>query len=72
MMGCLSGCSFWQVTNYVYQNGEKYTAGDRSIMEKIETIDIDYLDGDVPLGIGFSITSCRFIMRFVKMQKETW
>ena len=49
MTGCLGGCSFWQVTNYVYQNGEKYTAGDRSITEKIETIDVDYLDGDVRL-----------------------
>ena len=51
LIGCLSGCNvnFGFKTNYVYQNGEKYTAGDREITEKIETIDIDYLSGDVML-----------------------
>jgi len=46
---CLSGCNFGLQTNYIYKDGEKYTAGDRQITEKIETIDIDYLSGDVTL-----------------------
>ena len=46
-LGCLSGCSFQTKTNYRYQNGEKYTAGDREITEKIETIDIHYMSGDI-------------------------
>ena len=51
LIGCLSGCNvnFGFKTNYVYQSGEKYTAGDREITEKIETIDIDYLSGDITL-----------------------
>ena len=46
---CLSGCNFGFKTNYIYQNGEKYTAGNREIAEKIETIDLDYLSGYVKL-----------------------
>ncbi|MBE5863794.1 MAG: DUF4097 domain-containing protein [Lachnospiraceae bacterium] len=49
MLGCLSGCNFGWKTNYVYQNGEKYTAGNREITEKIETIDLDYMSGGVKL-----------------------
>ncbi len=43
----LNGCGF--KTNYVYKNGDKYTAGDREISDKIEKIDIDYRSGDVKL-----------------------
>ena len=49
MLGCLSGCNFGWKTNYVYENGDKYTAGDCTIAEKIETIDVNYLSGDVKL-----------------------
>lgn len=49
MLGCLSGCNFGFKTNYIYQNGEKYTAGNREIAEKIETIDLDYMSGEVKL-----------------------
>lgn len=45
---CLSGCSV-SYTNYVYQNGDKYTAGDREISDKIDTINIDYLSGKIKL-----------------------
>ena len=38
---CLSGCSFIVGSNYLYQNGDKYTAGDRQIKDKIENISID-------------------------------
>ena len=48
-LGCLSGCSFVSKTSYLYQNGEKYTAGDRTITDKIETINLDYMSGDVKL-----------------------
>lgn len=48
-LGCLSGCNFGWKTNYIYENGDKYTAGDRTISEKIETIDVDYMSGDVTL-----------------------
>ena len=48
-MGLLSGCSFGWKTSYIYENGDKYVAGDREISDKIETIDIDYLSGDVIL-----------------------
>lgn len=49
MLGCLSGCSFVSRSNYIYQNGEKYTAGDREISDKIETINLDYMTGKVKL-----------------------
>ena len=48
-LGLLSACSFESKVNYVYKNGEEYTAGDREITEKIEKIDIHYLSGDVKL-----------------------
>lgn len=47
-VGCLGGCAVSR-SNYIYQNGEKYRAGDRVISEKIETIDIDYMSGEVKL-----------------------
>ncbi len=43
----LAGCSFASMTNYVYENGDQYTAGDREISGTVATIDIDYLSGDV-------------------------
>ena len=49
MMAGLCACSFGMKTNYIYDNGDKYTAGDREIKEKIEKIDIDYLSGDIKL-----------------------
>lgn len=47
---CLSGCNFGWKISYTYADAEKYTAGDRQITEKIETIDIDYLSGDITLS----------------------
>ena len=46
---CLSGCSFGLINtvSYQYENGDKYTAGDREIDDKITKINIDYLSGDV-------------------------
>ena len=48
---CLTGCSggFFTFFTYTYENGDKYTAGDREITEKITTINIDYVSGDVKL-----------------------
>ena len=48
---CLSGCSmgFFSFFNYTYENGDKYTAGDREIEDKITTLNIDYVSGDVKL-----------------------
>ena len=49
LAGALCGCSFMGVTSYIYDNSDKYTAGDREIKDKIEKIDIDYLSGQVTL-----------------------
>ena len=48
---CFTGCDFgvFNVLTYTYENSEKYTAGDREITDKITTIDIDYVSGDVTL-----------------------
>ena len=48
-MGLLSGCSFGWKTSYIYENADEYLPGNREISDKIETIDIDYLSGDVTL-----------------------
>ncbi|MBR1798003.1 MAG: DUF4097 family beta strand repeat protein [Clostridiales bacterium] len=36
-------------TYYTYENADKYTAGDREITETIDSINIDYVSGDVRL-----------------------
>ena len=48
---CITGCSggFFSFFTYTYENGDKYTAGDREITEKITAINIDYVSGDVKL-----------------------
>jgi hypothetical protein len=46
---CMSGCSLVMKTNYVYKDGDKYTAGNREITDKIDTIDIDYMSGQIDL-----------------------
>ena len=48
---CLTGCSggFFTFFNYTYENGDKYSAGDREITEKITVINLDYVSGDVKL-----------------------
>ncbi|MBR3525039.1 MAG: DUF4097 family beta strand repeat protein [Lachnospiraceae bacterium] len=43
------GCAFPSVTNYIYDDAQNYTPGDRDFSEKIESIDIDYLSGDITL-----------------------
>ena len=47
ILTCLSGCTV--KLNYDYDNADKYMPGDREIAEEIETIDIDYMAGDVTL-----------------------
>ena len=46
---CLTGCSFGFVNSFSYQydNGDKYTAGDREIDDTITKINIDYVAGNV-------------------------
>ena len=60
LAGALCGCSFMGVTSYIYDNSDKYTAGDREITDSIKTIDIDYFSGEVVLtgntGNGIRIT----------------
>ena len=60
LAGALCGCSFMGVTSYIYDNSDKYTAGDREITDSIKTIDIDYFSGEVALtgntGNGIRIT----------------
>ena len=50
-MCCMNGCtiSFGAKTNYSYKSADKYVAGDREISDKIETIEVDYLSGDVKI-----------------------
>lgn len=50
LIGCLGGCNFGWEINYIYQNGDKYVAGDREITERIETIDVDYLSGNITIS----------------------
>ena len=46
---CFTGCSFgmFNTVSYTYENGEKYTAGDREIDDSITRINIDYLAGNI-------------------------
>ncbi|SEQ97098.1 Putative adhesin [Lachnospiraceae bacterium NE2001] len=46
----LTGCSFG--FSYTYANANKYEAGDQTFVEDIDTINIDYLSGDVKLTSG--------------------
>ncbi len=43
LMGLLSGCAI----NYTYNNSDQYMVGDRVVRESIDSIDINYLSGDV-------------------------
>lgn len=47
--GALVGCSFGMTSVAHYSNADKYVPGDRDITEKIDSIDIDYISGDVKL-----------------------
>lgn len=46
---CFTGCSFglFNSFSYTYENGDKYTAGDREIDDKVTKINIDYVSGNV-------------------------
>ena len=46
---CFTGCSIgmFNTINYIYDNADKYTAGDREIEDKITKINIDYASGNV-------------------------
>ena len=41
------GCSLASRTSYIYQYGDSYTAGDRTITKDIDTINIDYRSEEV-------------------------
>ena len=49
MTVCFTGCSFglFNSFSYTYENGDKYTAGDREIDDTVTKINIDYLSGGV-------------------------
>ena len=49
MTVCFTGCSFglFNTFSYKYDNGDKYTSGDRDIDETVTRINIDYLSGGV-------------------------
>ena len=44
---CVTGCSFHSLLSY--SDAEKYTAGSTSISDKVESIDIDWISGNVNL-----------------------
>ena len=49
-LSCICGCSLSiSNTTYTYNNSDKFTAGDREISDKIDTINIDYISGDITL-----------------------
>ena len=70
----LTGC--FSTLNYTYKNADKYTAGDRKISEKIDTIDINYLSGNVNFssdssdGITVTETANKEISEDMKV--HTW
>lgn len=74
ILGTLTACM--NAINYTYQNADKYTAGDRNISEKVDTIDIDYLSGDIVLNATTSdaIEIKETINKTVKdeMKVHTW
>ncbi|MBQ8950865.1 MAG: DUF4097 family beta strand repeat protein [Eubacterium sp.] len=50
-IGQFSGCGFGfgMRSSYIYDHAEKYAVGDAEISDEIDTIDIDYISGDVKL-----------------------
>lgn len=46
-MSGLTGCT--QKLNYVYKDAEKYEAGEREFSDKVESLDINYISGDVTI-----------------------
>ena len=56
VMMCLCGCSVGFVNGSAvsYDNADKYTAGDREITDKIDTLDIDWVSGKVTVSAGGS------------------
>lgn len=51
-LGCLSGCSFDISPKVYYQNGDKFTPGEVTVTEKIDTLEVDYISGDVDIVYG--------------------
>ena len=49
VMAALCGCNYGMKMSYIYENGEKYVAGDREISDEIDTINVDYISGDVKI-----------------------
>ena len=45
----LAGCGVTFGSSVSYTNADKYTAGNREITDKIDTLDIDYISGEVTL-----------------------
>ena len=51
MIACVSGCTFTigGKTSYSYKNSDDYVVGDREISDKVDSIDVDYISGDVKI-----------------------
>lgn len=60
-MVCLCGCSagFVNGSAVKYDNADKYTAGDREITDKIDSLDIDWVSGSVKVTAGGSNVSVK-------------
>ena len=56
VMMCFCGCSIGFVSGSTvrYDNADKYTAGDREIIDKIDKLDIDWIGGYVKVTTGGS------------------
>ena len=73
----LSACS-WSVasTKYTYSDADRYTTGDRDIAEPIDTIQLDYVAGDITIvQERADVVSVREISRKAldtNMQVHTW
>lgn len=51
MIACVSGCTFTigGKTSYSYKNSDDYVVGDREISDKVDSIDVDYISGEVKI-----------------------
>ena len=45
----LFGCSITDIVNYTYADGERYTVGGGVFTEEIQTLDVDWMSGDVQI-----------------------
>lgn len=52
LMGCTLSAKADNEVNYTYDNARLYTAGNGSTTEKIHSIEIDWLNGDITVVLG--------------------